>query len=61
MKKFILFFFALLVTVLVTAQQKNLIDVVYLKNGSIIRGIIIEQIPNTTIKLKTSDGMKLLR
>lgn len=56
MKKLILFFSALLVTALVSAQQKNLIDVVYLKNGSIIRGIIIEQIPNTTIKLKTSDG-----
>ena len=31
-------------------------DVVYLKNGSIIRGYIIEQIPNQTIKIKTSDG-----
>ncbi len=33
-----------------------LIDVVYLKNGSIIRGIIIEQIPNVSVKLKTRDG-----
>jgi len=31
-------------------------DVVYLKNGSIIRGYIVEQIPNQTIKIKTSDG-----
>lgn len=33
-----------------------LIDIVYLKNGSIIRGIIIEQIPNVSIKLKNKDG-----
>jgi len=30
-------------------------DVVYLKNGSVIRGIIIEQIPNESIKIKTAD------
>ena len=33
--------------------QENLQDVVYLKNGSVIHGIIIEQIPNQTIKLET--------
>lgn len=31
-------------------------DVVYLKNGSIIRGIIIEQVPNISLKIKTKDG-----
>jgi len=31
-------------------------DVVYLKNGSIIHGIIIEQVPNQTIKVQTNDG-----
>jgi hypothetical protein len=31
-------------------------DVVYLKNGSIIHGTIIEQVPNQTIKIKTKDG-----
>jgi len=31
-------------------------DVVYLKNGSIIKGQIIEQIPNVTIKIQTRDG-----
>lgn len=31
-------------------------DVVYLKNGSIIHGTIIEQIPNQSIKVKTKDG-----
>lgn len=32
------------------------VDVVYLKNGSIIRGIIIEQVPNVSIKIQTADG-----
>ena len=36
--------------------QNNLQDVVYLKNGSIIRGTIIEQVPGESIKLSTADG-----
>ena len=32
------------------------VDVLYLQNGSIIRGMIIEQIPNVKIKIQTSDG-----
>ena len=35
--------------------QNNMEDVVYLKNGSIIRGTIIEQIPNQSIKIQTKD------
>jgi len=35
--------------------QSNLQDVVYLKNGSVIRGVIIEQVPNQSIKLQTAD------
>jgi hypothetical protein len=31
-------------------------DVVYLKNGSIIKGIIVEQYPNVQIKIQTKDG-----
>ncbi len=31
-------------------------DVVYLKNGSIIRGKIVELTPNKTVKIKTADG-----
>lgn len=37
-------------------SQNNMEDVVYLFNGSIIRGIIIEQVPNSTIKIQTKDG-----
>tara|TARA_R110001592_G_scaffold107256_5_gene300386 strand:+ start:53 stop:577 length:525 start_codon:yes stop_codon:yes gene_type:complete len=32
------------------------IDVVYLKNGSIIKGMIIEQIPNISLKIQTVGG-----
>ncbi len=56
MRKILFLIFALLVTVFVSAQQNNLIDVVYLKNGSIVRGIIVEQVPNELIKLQTADG-----
>jgi TM2 domain-containing membrane protein YozV len=38
------------------AQFQNLQDVVYLKNGSIIRGMIIEQTPNVSLKIKTRDN-----
>lgn len=36
--------------------KEQLVDVVYLKNGSIIRGNIIEQVPNIQIKIQTKDG-----
>ena len=35
--------------------QANYEDVVFLKNGSIIRGLIIEQVPNETIKIQIKD------
>lgn len=31
-------------------------DVVYLKDGSVVKGIIVEQVPNKSIKLQTADG-----
>lgn len=36
------------------AQQME--DVIHLKNGGLIRGTIIEQIPNESLKIKTRDG-----
>lgn len=36
--------------------QNNVVDVVTLKNGSVIRGIILEQVPNKNIKVQTADG-----
>jgi len=52
-------FFVLVITLFISSfcyAQSNLIDVVYLKNGSMIRGIIIEQVPNQSLKIRTSDG-----
>jgi len=41
---------------IVSLGQEQMQDVLYLKNGTIIRGDIIEQIPNQTIKIAASDG-----
>jgi hypothetical protein len=38
------------------SAQQNWTEVVYLKNGSIIKGIVVEQNPNESIKVRTSDG-----
>lgn len=35
---------------------QNYQDVVSLKNGSVIKGVIIEQVPNQSIKIQTADG-----
>lgn len=35
--------------------QKGMQDVVYLKNGSVIRGMVIEQVPGVSIKVETAD------
>ncbi len=34
----------------------QLIDVIYLKNGTVIKGVIIEQQPTKQIKIQTNDG-----
>lgn len=42
-----------------TENERNnttLVDVVYLKNGSMIVGSIIEQVPNENLKIQTKDG-----
>jgi hypothetical protein len=36
-------------------SQSHYEDVVYLKNGSVIHGMIIEQVPNESIKIQTQD------
>ncbi|MCO6464514.1 MAG: hypothetical protein J5I52_10245 [Saprospiraceae bacterium] len=40
----------------VSAQMQQLEEVVYLKNGSVVRGVIIEQVPNERIRIQTRDG-----
>lgn len=54
MKKLLFSFLFCCVAFLVNAQQY--VECVYLKNGSIIKGTIVEQIPNETLKIKTADG-----
>ena len=42
----------------VCAQQME--DVVYLKNGGVVRGTIVEQIPDKSLKIQTRDGNVLV-
>ena len=42
----------------VSAQQYE--DVVYLKNGSIVRGVILEQVPGTSLKIQTVGGSQFV-
>ena len=41
-----------------SAQQYE--DVVYLKNGSIVRGVILEQVPGTSLKIQTIGGSQFV-
>ena len=52
---FLLSFFLASLTFTSANAQGNFEDVVYLKNGSVIHGMIIEQIPNESIKIQTRD------
>ena len=54
MRKFLLTSVFILTATVLFAQ--NMQDVVHLKNGSIIRGTIIEQVPNQSITIETADG-----
>jgi hypothetical protein len=55
--KTLLSLFSLLILISGTLiAQQSYDDVVYLKNGSIIRGLIIEQIPNVSLKIQTKDN-----
>lgn len=49
--------FTLLIAVIVSASAQEVMqDVVYLKNGNVIRGTIIEYVVGGKIKIKTADG-----
>lgn len=57
MKKLLLFCIMLIGVMQMTyAQRAPMDEVVYLKNGSIIRGVIVEQVPNKSLKIETADG-----
>lgn len=54
MKRKIILAFAFVAFATLSYGQ-SLQDVVYPKNGSIIRGIIVEQVPNQSLKIQTKD------
>lgn len=49
----LLFFFS------IAASAQTYTDVVHLKNGTVVRGIIIEQVPGKTLKVQTTDALKV--
>ena len=55
MKKRVLLFIFVIISVIAYGQAVQQ-DVVYLKNGSIIRGTIIEMVPNQSVRIETADG-----
>ncbi|CAN5600977.1 hypothetical protein BH11BAC1_BH11BAC1_28800 [soil metagenome] len=54
-KHFYLFLSIVLLNNSIVFAQGNYEDVLYLKNGSVLHGIIIEQVPSVSIKLQTKD------
>lgn len=52
----VIFIAMLLISVDSRGQTGQYEEVVYLKNGSVVRGTIIEQIPNVSIKIATRDS-----
>ena len=53
-----LIFLICLTTLVMTSQAfaQQMEDVVHLKNGGLIRGTIIEQVPGESLKIQTRDG-----
>lgn len=52
--KYTLIFLFIISVMSVYCQKQT--DIIYLKNGSILKGILIEQVPNETYTLKMADG-----
>ncbi len=51
---------AILLFSALSAFAQNYQEVVYLKNGSVIKGVITEEIPNQSVTIKTSDGSVII-
>ena len=52
---FVFLFLLAFIQAFVSFAQAGYEDVVYLKNGSVIHGVIIEQVPDQLIKIETKD------
>jgi hypothetical protein len=55
-KRIIILIFPAVLFISTIAMAAEYKDVVYLKNGSVVKGVIIENIINEKIRLETSDG-----
>jgi hypothetical protein len=51
----VLIILILMGTQFILAQRRVTEDVVYLKNGSVIRGLIVEEVPGVSLKIQTAD------
>ena len=53
------FFFIFLVLSIASFAQKDLEDVIYLKNGSFLRGTIVEVVPGKSVTIQVAETKKL--
>lgn len=56
MKKFIFIFALLLLIPFYSILSQDMIDVVHLKNGDILKGLIIENVPNDYVRIELPGG-----
>lgn len=60
MKTKLILIFTLVIASVTLASAQQYREVIYLNNGSVIKGTIIEQVPNQTCKIETSDGSQFV-
>ena len=56
MKRIFILALVALISFAMPAAAQQYQEVVYLKNGSVIKGTVIEQIPGQSVKVQTQDG-----
>ncbi len=60
MRTKLLLILALVISSVTFASAQQYREVIHLNNGSVIKGTIIEQVPNQTYKIETSDGSQFV-
>ena len=56
MARAVLVTFAVIFLAATKVSAEQMVDVVYLENGGIVRGTILEQIPDESLKIRRGDG-----
>ena len=56
MSKKLFVLFAILVSGFAIFAQSEVMDIVYLKNGSVVRGTIVEQVIGESLRIETLEG-----